>query len=83
LPFRNETVNDFHNTLLDRMPGSQPTFEALNHVAVENLQEAAEPFAAEYLQSNDLPSIPPSSWKLKMEAPVILIRNLSPTQRIV
>ena len=79
LAFRNETVNDFNNVLLERMPGEEHRFEAVNHVHVDDDAAAAEPFAVEYLQSISLASIPPTCFKLKIGAPLILLRNLSPS----
>jgi len=80
LAFRNETVNDFNGVLLDRMPGEEHKFEAINHVNIAEDTAAAEPFAVEYLQSISLASIPPSCLRLKIGAPLILTRNLSPRE---
>jgi len=80
LAFRNETVNEFNNILLDRMPGLDHRFEAVNHVEMREEDAVSEPFSAESLQSIELASIPPSCLKLTIAAPVILIRNLSPKQ---
>jgi len=80
LAFRNETVNDFNDVLLEKMPGVEHRFEAVNHVNIGEDAAAAEPFAVEYLQSISLASIPPSSLRLKIGAPLILIRNLSPRE---
>ena len=78
LAFKHDTVNDFNNSLLDKMPGTEHHFEAANKV--ELCQEAAdsEPYPVEYLQSINLASIPPSYLRLKIGVPLILIRNLSP-----
>jgi len=80
LAFRNETVTEFNDVLLERMPGEEHMFEAVNHVDVAEDVAAAEPFAVEYLQSINLASIPPSCLRLKIGAPLILIRNLSPRE---
>jgi len=80
LAFQNETVNEFNNVLLDRMPGLEHRFEAVNHVEMREEDAVSEPFAAQYFQSIELASIPPSCLKLQIGAPVILIRNLSPKQ---
>ena len=80
LAFRNETANDFNNVLLERMPGEEHRFEAVNHVNVDDDAAAAEPFAVEYLQSISLAFISPSCLKLKIGAPLILLRNLSPRE---
>jgi len=73
LAFRNDTVHDFIDVLVERMPGVEHTFEAINHVNVPEDAAVAEPFAVEYLQSISLPSLPPSCLRLKIGAPVILI----------
>jgi len=77
LAFRNDTVNDLHDVLVDRMPGEEYRFEAANYVGLPEDAAGAEPFAVEYLQSISLVSIPPSCLRLKIGAPIILLRNLS------
>ena len=62
------------------MPGVEHRFEAVNNVNVDEGAAAAEPFAVVYLQSINLASIPPSCLKLKIGAPLILLRNLSPRE---
>ena len=62
------------------MPGKEFRFEAVNHVDLPEDPSNAEPFAVEYLQSISLASIPPSCLRLKIGAPVILLRNLSPRE---
>ena len=79
LAFRNDTVNDFNNKMIDNMPGALHVFHAVNTVDINEEALEAEPLAAEVLQSIDLASVPPSCLKLKIGAPVILLRNLSPT----
>jgi hypothetical protein len=78
LAFKNDTVNDFNNMLLDKMPGTEHRFEAVNNVEASEQAAASELYAAEYLQSINLASIPPSCLRLKIGVPLILIRNLSP-----
>jgi len=77
LAFCHDTVNDFNDVLLERMPGEEHRFEDVNQVDLSEDAAAAELFAVEYLQSISLASIPPSSLRLKIGAPLILIRNLS------
>jgi len=82
LAFKHDTVNDFNNSLLDKMPVTEHRFKAANKV--ELCQEAAdsEPYPVEYLQSINLASIPPSCLRLKIGVPLILIQNLSPKHGI-
>jgi len=78
LAFKNDTVSDFNNSLLDKMPGTEHRFEAVNKVELSEEAVVSEPYAVEYLQSINLASIPPSSLRLKIGVPIILIRNWSP-----
>jgi len=78
VPFRNDTVDDFNNLLVERMLEAEHRFEAANNVDIGADAAVAEPFAVEYLQSISLALIPPSCLRLKIGAPIILLRNLSP-----
>jgi len=78
LAIKNDTVTDFHNSLLDKMRGTEHRLEAVNKVELSEEAPASEPYAVEYLQSINLASIPPSSLRLKVGVPLILMRNLSP-----
>jgi len=80
LAFRNDTVNDFNDVLIDRIPGQEYRFEAANYVEVPEDSAGAEPFAVEYLQSISLASIPPSSLRLKIGAQIMRLRNLRPSE---
>ena len=80
LAFRNDTGDDFNNVLVERMLGTEHRFEAANHVDIVADAAAAEPFSVDYLQSISLASIPPSCLRLKIGAPIILLRNLSPRE---
>ena len=62
------------------MPGVEHRFEAANHVDIGENAAAAETFAVEYLQSISLATIPPFCLRLKIGAPIILLRNLSPRE---
>jgi len=80
LAFRNDTANDFNDFLVVRIPGQEYRFDAANYVVVPDDSAGAEPFAVEYLQSIGLASIQPSSLRLEMAAPIMLLRNLSPRE---
>jgi len=77
IAFCNDTVNDFNDVLVYRIPGEEYRFEAASYVEVPEDAASAEPFTVKYLQSISLASIPPSCLKLKIKAPIILLRNLS------
>jgi len=80
LAFKNDTVNDVNDRLLDRMPGTEHRFDKVNTVQFSNAADQAEHYVVEYLQSINLASLPPSCLRLRIGVPLILIRNLSPKQ---
>jgi len=82
LAFKNDTVNDFNNSLLNKMPGIEHCFVAANRVELSQEAPDSEPYAVEYWQTINLVSIPPSCLRLKIRVPLILIRNLSPNHRM-
>ena len=45
-------MNDFNDVLLERMPGEEHRFEAVNQVDLSEDTAAAEPFALEYLHAS-------------------------------
>jgi len=81
LAFKNDTMYYLNSTLLDKMPGTKHRFAAVNTVEASE-QTTAQLYAVEYLESINLASIPPSSIRLKIGVPLILIWNLSPKHRM-
>ena len=67
--FKNETVNDINDMLLDRMPGIEHRFEAAKAVQYSSDANQAEYYAVEYLQSINLASLPPSCLRLRIGVP--------------
>jgi len=48
MAYRNDTVDDFNNLLLERMPGAEYSFEAANYMDIGENAAVAELFAVEY-----------------------------------
>lgn len=80
LSYRNETVQEFNDMLIQNMPGEMHEFMSMNSVDINDQAIEAEPLPAEYLQSINLPSLPPAVLQLKVGAPAILLRNISPKE---
>jgi hypothetical protein len=76
LAARNYTVNILNKTLLDIMPGEE--FVSLSADKILDDPDGAETYAMEYLNALNLPTLPGPlhELKLKIAAPIILLRNL-------
>ena len=74
LAARNDTVDNLNEQLLASM-----TDELFTSYSADALIDEgdAEIYATEYLNTVNLPTLPPHQLKLKIGAPVILLRNLS------
>src|SRR5438046_3220755 len=73
---RNEIVNDLNEELLTTMMGDVFTLYNADKVVED---DDAEIYATEYLNTVDIPNLPPQKLKLKIRAPVILLHNLTPS----
>jgi len=76
IAFRNDTVDDFNNLLVERMPAAEHSFEAANYMDIRENAAVAEPFAVEYLQSISLALLLAACLQLKIGELIILLRNL-------
>ena len=66
--------------LLDKIFGLQETLYAVDNVQVDTVADGYEEFTREYLQTVNLPGMPPSILNLKVGAPIMLLRNLDPSE---
>ena len=80
LSFRNDTVSAFNIGLISKLLGEMHVFNAVNSVPENDATPGVEALPAEFLQSLELASLPPSKLCLKIGAPVILLRNLCPKE---
>jgi hypothetical protein len=76
LAARNDTVDKLNAQLLKSMRGDPFTSYSADKIVD---QENTEHYASEYLNTINLSSLPPHELNLKVGAPVILLRNLSPS----
>ena len=80
LAFHNDTINALNVMILQQLPGNPQIFHAVD---TSDVNEADPDFAqlpAEYMQSLTSGGLPPSRLALKVGAPVMLLRNLYPTE---
>jgi hypothetical protein len=73
LAARNIDVNELNDSLLDRLPGNEHLYKSIDSVSTEDEQTYPE----EYLNSLDINGVPPHKLRLKVGAPIILLRNIN------
>ena len=73
---KNDTVTELNNTLLTSMPAQEFLSRSADKVVNDG---GLEIYPTEYLNTIDVPTLPPHELKLKVGAPVILLRNLDPS----
>lgn len=75
LAARNNDVNAINYAILSKIPGEATTFKSID--TVMNEDEAVN-YPTEFLNSLDLPGMPPHILTLKIGVPIILLRNINP-----
>ena len=80
LAFRNDTIAEFNNAILQQLPGQLETLFAIDSADVNQENTGFAELPVEYLQSFNPPGLPPSKLQLKVGCPVMLLRNLCPTK---
>ncbi|KAL4126499.1 hypothetical protein QTP88_010721 [Uroleucon formosanum] len=77
LAARNVDVNEINFHIQQILPGDLVSFKSIDTVIDEN---KTVNFPTEFLNSLDLPGMPPHNLQLKIGSPIILLRNLNPPQ---
>ncbi|CAB3235853.1 unnamed protein product [Arctia plantaginis] len=75
LAARNSSVDEINELILTKLPGDKVTYTSIDNVMD---QEDAVHYPQEFLNSLNPSGLPPHSLKLKIGAPIILLRNLKP-----
>ena len=79
---RNLDVNGLNQEILGRMSGESREYISADHQIYEEGVDPADlnPLTVEFLRDVDASNLPPGELYLKVGCPVILLRNLAPTQ---
>lgn len=82
LSARNGDVDELNLQILERMPGQQRTYVSADAIISEAGADGPDPnvFPVEFLRSIMASGLPPGELHLKVGCPIILLRNLAPTQ---
>ena len=75
LAAKNADVNDLNFNIQQLLPGDLASYKSIDTVCDAN--EAVN-YPIEFLNSLDLPGMPPHHLQLKVGSPIILLRNLNP-----
>ena len=73
LTTKNSDVDNINNTLMEKLPGEMATLKSID--TVDNDDQAAL-YPAEFLNSINLSGLPPHELRIKVGAPIMLLRNL-------
>lgn len=82
LAFRNDTVAEFNGRVLQSLPGELHTVFAFDSADVNEENPDFAELPSQYLQSINLPGLLLSRLELKIVCPVVLVRNLCPSQDV-
>lgn len=75
LAARNDTVTGINHSILNTMPGECHTFRSADRIINDGGRDI---YATEYLNTIEVANLPHHEFKVKIGAPVILLRNLNP-----
>ncbi|XP_073138197.1 uncharacterized protein [Henckelia pumila] len=76
LTTRNEFVNDINDVLITKFPGEETTYYSCD----ENISSCTIPDQEELFHFLTPQGLPPHKLTLKLNAPIILLRNINPTE---
>ncbi|CAK1594996.1 unnamed protein product [Parnassius mnemosyne] len=71
----NDQVTALNQLILDKLPGESQTYPSINTVC--DPDEVVN-YPTEFLNSINMPGLPPHKLELKIGVPIILLRNLNP-----
>ena len=80
LSSRNDDVDDINLRILNRMPGESQTFVSVDTVMRGDSSIGHTEIPPEFLRSIKSPGLPSGELVLKIGCPLILLRNLAPSQ---
>ena len=81
---RNSDVGDLNRQILNLMSGEEEVFLSVDSIVdeagVDDGSRGHDTFPAEFLRTLNPPGLPPGELRLKPGCPIILLRNLCPSQ---
>ncbi|GKB39594.1 ATP-dependent DNA helicase PIF1-like protein [Tanacetum coccineum] len=82
LTSRNDDVDTINAHMFDKLSGPTMTYNSANEVCKgsTDILEQQHLYPTEFLNTLNFPGMPPHALKLKKELPIMLLRNVNPSQ---
>ena len=77
---RNEDVDELNESVLQRLRGPEKIFYGADSVATERGVDGDVQYPVEYLNTINVSGLPLAKLKLKIGAPIMILRNIDPSQ---
>ena len=82
LTSRNDDVTNLNYKILQKMPGQELLFQSADSVITEQGADGDFQYPLEYLNSIEMGGLPLAKLRLKIGAPIMILRNLDPAHGI-
>src|ERR1700722_2712488 len=84
LTTKNDTVADINVRILTRLTGETRVYDIINSISFNTMEEKGNRpnISIEFLRAQNPSGLPPARLELKIEAPVIYLRNLFTKERL-
>jgi PIF1 helicase. len=80
LTSRNDDVTDLNHRILQKLPGQELLFQSADSVITEEGADGDFQYPLEYLNSIEMGGLPLAKLRLKIGSPIMILRNLDPSQ---
>ena len=80
LTARNDDVKELNESVLNRFRGLEKNFDGADSVITEGGVDGDVQYPVEYLNTINVSGIPLAKLKLKIGAPIMILRNIDPSQ---
>jgi ATP-dependent DNA helicase PIF1 len=79
---KNVNVDIISDMMMERIPGEFVIYPSADSISLPEDSAAEQPqlYSPEFLRSLKIPELPPGELKLKIGVPIILLRNLNPSE---
>jgi hypothetical protein len=79
---KNDDANMISDMVMNKLPGNTIIYPSVDSAELteNNYRQQSQVYPPEFLRSLKIPDLPPGELKLKVGVPIILLRNLNPSE---